>query len=62
MHRWPRGPPFQTTPTSILSCLALSCLLFAEVSCDISCAPAQVLMSNLVALAWNVYMSYKAHH
>ncbi|KAI7844014.1 hypothetical protein COHA_002551 [Chlorella ohadii] len=22
----------------------------------------QVLMSNLVALAWNVYMSYKAHH
>lgn len=24
--------------------------------------PLQVLMSNLVALAWNVYMSYKAHH
>lgn len=45
------------------SCRALPALLtFCRYLLRYLCAPAQVLMSNLVALAWNVYMSYKAHH
>ena len=40
---------------------APACLPAVGHSCCACCAGLQVLMSNMVALIWNTYMSYKSH-